>query len=122
MINLTITNATITAGSTTLLAHASLHVAAGLDPLRLPARRLRELRKRCAYVDQDPGAALPPRYSVRSIMRSRAPLSDAQMLSLLADFGLDGVAGILDRCPQELSGGQRWQNVGDSVRVGITST
>ncbi|MEL6052009.1 hypothetical protein [Corynebacterium rouxii] len=44
MINLTITNATITAGSTALLAHASLHVAAGLDPLRLPARRLRELR------------------------------------------------------------------------------
>ncbi|CAB0528575.1 ABC transporter ATP-binding protein [Corynebacterium diphtheriae] len=146
MIELTITNATITAGDTPLLTNASLHVGSGecvalmgesgsgkttlaqailgylapgcrwcsgsidvdgLNPLQLAPRSLRELRKRCAYVDQDPGAALPPGHSVRSIVRSRASLSDAQMLSLLGDFGLGDIDRILDRTPQELSGGQR---------------
>ncbi len=93
----------------------------GLDPLAMSPRQLRTLRRRCAYVDQDPGASLPPHLTVRRILGERARiahgspsrggrapvLSDDAMLRLLEDLGLSGVTGILDRRPSELSGGQR---------------
>lgn len=103
---------TVTAGTITV---------DGLDPLVMSPRQLRTLRRRCAYVDQDPGASLPPHLTVRRILGERARiahgspsrggrapvLSDDAMLGLLEDLGLSGVTGILDRRPSELSGGQR---------------
>ena len=93
----------------------------GLDPLAMSPRQLRTLRRRCAYVDQDPGASLPPHLTVRRLLGERARvahgspsrggrvpvLSDDVMLRLLQDLGLSDVTGILDRRPSELSGGQR---------------
>lgn len=79
----------------------------GTNPLTLSTRKLRALRRHCAYVDQDPGASLPPRYSIRRIFTSRAHLTDAEITELLTDFGLGDVEGLLDRRPHELSGGQR---------------
>lgn len=80
----------------------------GADPLRLRGRRLRALRRRCAYCDQDPGSTLAPHRTVRAILRTRRPrATDADLLDLLAGFRLGGEPGILDRLPGELSGGQR---------------
>lgn len=80
---------------------------AGKHPLTMRGQPLRAFRRGCAYVDQDPGAALPPRWTVRRIIRQRARLSDTDMLSLLGEFGLADIDGILDRTPRQLSGGQR---------------
>lgn len=91
----------------------------GVNPLSLRSRELRSFRRRCSYVDQDPGAALPPGWSVRQIIRQRAGLSghgsgsasgtmrDLEILDLLGAFGLANIEGILERTPKELSGGQR---------------
>lgn len=80
---------------------------AGVHPLEIHGRALRSLRRVTSYVDQDPGAALPPKWSVRRIMRQRAALSDTDILSLLNDFGLGNLNSLLDRTPAQLSGGQR---------------
>ena len=87
---------------------------AGQHPLLLRGQGLRAFRRACAFVDQDPGAALPPRWSVRRIIRQRAKagrvagrISDEEILNLLDDFGLGGIEDILERTPRQLSGGQR---------------
>lgn len=83
---------------------------AGQHPLLLRGQGLRAFRRACAFVDQDPGAALPPRWSVRRIIRQRAKagrISDEVILNLLDDFGLGGIEDILERTPRQLSGGQR---------------
>ena len=87
---------------------------AGQHPLLLRGQGLRAFRRACAFVDQDPGAALPPRWSVRRIIRQRAKagrvagrISDEEILNLLDDFGLGGIEDILERTPLQLSGGQR---------------
>lgn len=76
-------------------------------PLSMRGGALRAFRRECAYVDQDPGATLPPRWSVRRILRQRAGLTDDEALVLLSDFGIADIGGILDRTPTQLSGGQR---------------
>lgn len=76
-------------------------------PLSMRGSALRAFRRECAYVDQDPGATLPPRWSVRRILRQRAGLTDDEALVLLSDFGMAEIGGILDRTPTQLSGGQR---------------
>jgi len=74
---------------------------AGQHPLLLRGQGLRAFRRACAFVDQDPGAALPPRWSVRRIIRQRAKagrvagrISDEEILNLLDDFGLGGIEDI----------------------------
>ena len=79
---------------------------AGQHPLLLRGQGLRAFRRACA--------ALPPRWSVRRIIRQRAKagriagrISDEVILNLLDDFGLGGIEDILERTPRQLSGGQR---------------
>lgn len=98
----------------------------GVDPLSLRGPQLRAFRRRCSYVDQDPGSALPPHESVRDILvraLRRRPgasrrYSDAHLLGILEPFGLSDLTGILDRTSRQLSGGQR-RRVG--VAAGIAS-
>ncbi|MBV7292073.1 ABC transporter ATP-binding protein [Corynebacterium sp. TAE3-ERU16] len=122
----------------TTLAHALLgHIPRGLtvtagdiscggtNPLKLSGRNRRAFLRRAAYVDQDPGAALPPTMSVRDIISQRrasgagsARPGDDRIRELLSDMGLGDTAEILDRTPGQLSGGQR-RRVG--VAAGIVS-
>ena len=84
-----------------------------LDLLRLRPRSLRRLRRRLAFVFQDPYAALDPRMTVRQslaepfhIHNERPPEGlEARLTTLLAEVGLD--ASALPRYPHAFSGGQR---------------
>ena len=84
-----------------------------LDLLHLPPRALRRLRRKLAFVFQDPYAALDPRMTVRQslaepfrIHGERPPEGlEARLSALLAEVGLD--ASALPRYPHAFSGGQR---------------
>lgn len=79
----------------------------------IPARRLRQLRRRLQIVFQDPYAALNPRMCVRDvvseplIIHRACPRSElrAKISELLRAVGLDDSA--VSRYPHEFSGGQR---------------
>ena len=83
------------------------------DLLALPARDLRQLRRRMQIVFQDPFAALNPRMRVRDILAEpfaihaeRPPEGlTTRIEALLHEVGLD--ASALARFPHEFSGGQR---------------
>ncbi|MFH0778484.1 MAG: ABC transporter ATP-binding protein [Candidatus Eisenbacteria bacterium] len=85
----------------------------GEDVLRMPARKMRALRKRMQAVFQDPAASLNPRHRVRFIMeeplrihcRMNASERRTTVGRLLEWVGLSD--SLLDRHPHELSGGQR---------------
>ncbi len=92
----------------------------GHNLLTVPARELRQLRRRMQIVFQDPYAALNPRMRVEEIVgeplliyRHDATLGDsstkdsrrAQIVEALSIAGLDSSA--LARYPHEFSGGQR---------------
>ncbi|WP_018024524.1 ABC transporter ATP-binding protein [Corynebacterium ulceribovis] len=103
------------------LAHVAGSVqVGGIDPFALRPQQLRQFRRRCCFIDQDPGAALPPNQRVRQLLRHRAQLagveapSDSAALALLMELGLPAELELLDRFPAELSGGQR-------RRVGIAA-
>ena len=91
-------------------ANSSLQM---IDLLRVRPRALRRLRRRLAFVFQDPYAALDPRMTVRQslaepfrIHGERPPEGmEARLTSLLAEVGLE--ADALPRYPHAFSGGQR---------------
>ncbi len=84
-----------------------------LDLLQVRPRALRRLRRRLAFVFQDPYAALDPRMTVRQslaepfhIHNERPPEGlEARLTALLAEVGLE--ANALPRHPHAFSGGQR---------------
>ncbi|MFD7234445.1 ABC transporter ATP-binding protein [Streptomyces syringium] len=92
--------ARITSGTVDVLGH---------DVFALPADRLRHLRRhRVAYVGQDPGSALNPRMRVRRLVAETAvDPSPRAVLDLLAECRLPTGAGLPDRRPGTLSGGQQ---------------
>lgn len=78
----------------------------GLDPLALKPKALRQLRRRSAYCDQDPGGALAPHLRVRQILHERCPQASEETLrELIAQFHLR--PELLEHYPGELSGGER---------------
>ncbi|MDH6577270.1 ATP-binding cassette domain-containing protein [Kitasatospora sp. MAP5-34] len=89
-----------TAGTVTVLGH---------DPLDLPERELRALRRhRLAYVGQDPGSGLNPRMRVgRLITETAADPSGQGLRDLLAQVRLPTDEQFERRRPGELSGGQQ---------------
>ena len=84
-----------------------------LDLLRLKPRAMRRLRRKLAFVFQDPYAALDPRMTVRQslaepfrIHGERPPEGlETRLKQLLAEVGLETAA--LERYPHAFSGGQR---------------
>ncbi|MBB6014719.1 peptide/nickel transport system ATP-binding protein [Aquamicrobium lusatiense] len=84
----------------------------GQDIARAPDRRLRDFRRSCQIVFQDPFSSLDPRMRVKALvgepLRHDASLSAqekaSRVRSTLADVGLPGYE---ERLPHELSGGQR---------------
>ena len=108
-------------GKTTLgrLAAGLVPAAAGRvlvqgdDLARVPASRLREIRRDLAFVHQDPAASLDPRLTVGESIREPLDLHRegdrasrrARVLELLDAVRLP--ADHADRMPRELSGGQR---------------
>ncbi|WP_328966968.1 ABC transporter ATP-binding protein [Streptomyces sp. NBC_00239] len=92
--------AVISEGTLDVLGHA---------PHRLAPDALRRLRRTgVAYVGQDPGSALNPRMTVRRLVRELATdTRDEAVLALLAECRLPTGAGIADRRPTALSGGQQ---------------
>nr|WP_234360242.1 ATP-binding cassette domain-containing protein [Streptomyces sp. DSM 15324] len=81
----------------------------GQDPLALPARALRTLRRhRLAYVGQDPGSALNPRMKVRRLLAEVAvDKSPEAIRAQLAEVRLPTDDGLPDRRIGSLSGGQQ---------------
>ncbi|MFJ8133307.1 ABC transporter ATP-binding protein [Streptomyces hydrogenans] len=92
--------ATITSGTLDVLGH---------DPHTLPPNDLRTLRRTTiAYVGQDPGSALNPRMTVRRLVAELATdPTQGNIDALLAECRLPTDAGIADRRPTALSGGQQ---------------
>lgn len=105
------------AGKTTLA-----RVLAGLEPPQrgqvvldgqpVPARRPpAAFRRAVAYLPQDPGVTLDPRWTVRASLREalaaggRAGAGDAEVRAVLDAVGLE--PELADRRPPALSGGQR---------------
>lgn len=82
----------------------------GDAPLSLEGTRLRRFRREVvSWLSQDPALSLTPHLSVRHLLREvavRRP-SDDELLALLDDVGAAQIPGVLDRRPDELSGGQR---------------
>jgi len=84
----------------------------GVDILKLPRRRLRELRRNMQMVFQNPYSSLDPRMSVLRIvgepLRTHTAMSHAEVrdrvAELLEQVGMSG--GHLYRYPHEFSGGQ----------------
>lgn len=78
----------------------------GVDPLTLKPKALRQLRRRSAYCDQDPGGALAPHLRVRQILKERCPQASEEALrELISQFHLR--PELLEHYPGELSGGER---------------
>ncbi|MBS7700678.1 MULTISPECIES: ABC transporter ATP-binding protein [unclassified Chelatococcus] len=84
----------------------------GTDIARLPDRRLRDFRRSCQIVFQDPFSSLDPRMRIGALvgeaLRHDTSLTADQkaerVRATLADVGLPGRE---ERLPHELSGGQR---------------
>lgn len=80
----------------------------GRDPFSLPERELREFRSsKVSWLSQDPALSLTPHMTVRELLGEALDGDDGRKMSLLAEVGLEGVGGILERRPSALSGGQR---------------
>lgn len=85
----------------------------GLDPALLDARRLRELRRDVAVVQQDPATSLDPRSTIAASIREPLDVhregTTAERRRRVLEL-LDAVrlpATLADRLPHQLSGGQR---------------
>ncbi|WP_216694843.1 ABC transporter ATP-binding protein [Dietzia psychralcaliphila] len=89
-----------------------LHVASGsvtvdgMDALGASARQLRLLRRRSAFVDQDPGVALTPWRRIDQLTEENAARSGLG-IHYARELGLPVDEDWLRRRPAQLSGGQR---------------
>jgi peptide/nickel transport system ATP-binding protein len=91
----------------------------GRNILGMSKRDLQQMRGRqVAYVPQDPSSALNPTLKVGTQLRevlasyeSDQKARGERLTEMLAEVGLSGVPGILDKYPHQLSGGQQ-QRVG----------
>jgi oligopeptide transport system ATP-binding protein len=96
---------------------AGSFVFRGEDVFRLPAPRLRAIRRDMQMVFQDPDSSLDPRMRAGAIVEEgllihRAGSAEARRARVRELFALVGLdAGQLDRYPHEFSGGQR-QRIG----------
>jgi peptide/nickel transport system ATP-binding protein len=92
--------AAVSTGTLDVLGHA---------PHQLTPDDLRRLRRTSvAYVGQDPGSALNPRMTVRRLVAELATdPGEENVAELLAECRLPTDAGIADRRPTALSGGQQ---------------
>ena len=87
----------------------------GEDISRVPARRLRSLRRQMQIIYQDPYESLDPRFRVRATVEEPLVIHrlgtkqerQAEVLRALRQAGLDPPDLFLDRYPHQLSGGQR---------------
>ncbi|MCX4819921.1 ATP-binding cassette domain-containing protein [Streptomyces sp. NBC_01142] len=80
----------------------------GQDVLALGAPDLRALRRRLAYLGQDPGSGLNPRMKVRRLLGEVAvDRSPEALRALLAEVQLPTDDGFMGRRTGELSGGQQ---------------
>lgn len=80
----------------------------GKDPFSLSERELREYRSsKVSWLSQDPALSLTPHMTVRELLGEAFDGDDERKMSLLAEVGLEGVGGVLERRPSALSGGQR---------------
>ena len=85
----------------------------GDDIAKLPRAELRSLRRKLAFVPQDPSASLDPRFTVAESIREPLEVQgigtraerDARVAELLSAVALP--RPFADRLPHELSGGQR---------------
>ncbi len=97
----------------------------GADLLSMPARRLRQHRRRMQIVFQDPYASLDPRMTVATIVAEPLRIHrvkcdrDEKVRDLLALVGLNPEHG--NRYPHEFSGGQR-QRVGIARAIALEPT
>jgi peptide/nickel transport system ATP-binding protein len=92
----------------------------GQDIGRLPARRLRSLRRRLQMIFQDPHAALNPAMDlqtaighplrIQKLVRNRVE-ERARVVDALERVGLTPVSQFLTKLPSELSGGQKQRAV-----------
>ena len=96
-----------------------------MDLLQLKPRSMRRLRRKLAFVFQDPYAALDPRMTVRQslaepfrIHNERPPEGlEARLRQLLTEVGLE--ASTLGRYPHAFSGGQRQRiNIARALALG----
>lgn len=78
----------------------------GVNVLAARTGALRRIRRRAAYVDQDPGAALTPWLRVRHLVDELETTRGAGR-DLLRELGLPTDDAWLRRRPPEISGGQR---------------
>lgn len=86
----------------------------GTDLTRLPARALRQMRRRMAMVFQDPYSSLDPRHTLRDVLAEPyqaqgLPMPAGRVEELLTQVGLS--PAMAASYPHQLSGGQR-QRVG----------
>ena len=89
-----------------LIRRSGTIVADGTEPGEASAAELRRLRRRIAYVGQDPGSALTPTMTVgRLLGELRADGVDLD--GVLTSVGLPMEASFRRRYPHQLSGGQR---------------
>jgi oligopeptide/dipeptide ABC transporter ATP-binding protein len=87
----------------------------GEDISRLPARKLRSIRRRLQIIYQDPYESLDPRFRVRATVEEPLVIHrlgskeerEAGVLRALTQAGLDPPDLFLNRYPHQLSGGQR---------------
>jgi ABC-type glutathione transport system ATPase component len=87
----------------------------GEDITHLPAKALRQLRRRMQLIYQDPYESLDPRFRVRATMEEPLAIHGVgdraerrqRTRDALERAGLAPPDLYLDRCPHELSGGQR---------------
>ncbi len=89
----------------------------GVDICKLPARQMRDYRRKMQIIFQDPFGSLDPRFTAEAIIGeaidthrlARGPKRRDRIVSLLEMTGLG--AEYLNRYPHEFSGGQR-QRIG----------
>jgi peptide/nickel transport system ATP-binding protein len=80
----------------------------GKEVLALPAKELREFRRRhLGFVGQDPASRLNPRMRIRHLLAEAAGDKQFNAQQILTEVGLPATEELLRRKPGQLSGGQQ---------------